>query len=769
MPSVIRTTTSRSLAPASGRWLRRYVPRSITLPDQAFERRHRLLVGVGALHLPVLALVGLLGGETVSHLAVELLGIAGLLVVALTRRPRRGVRVAAATTALVGCSTTLVHLTGGLTESHFHFFVVVALITIYQQWLPFLLAIGWVLVHHTVAGSLVPGSTFSTPQAAEQPLRWAALHGTYVLLASVASLVTWRLAELERFRAESILAAAPQPTYGTDLDGTVTFANAALLELLDGLDPVGTDHHDLLHEATADICPLCDVTEASEPTALSEVTLSLPGGRTLPVELRARPLTAGATGRGAVVTFWDVSATLEQRRALEDLALTDVLTGLANRSLLRDRLDQALRGLPRLHRSVAVLFVDLDRFKDLNDTLGHGLGDQVLREVAERLSAVMRDGETLARVGGDEFVVVAAGVERVGAEALATRLLAAVGEPLLLDAGEVFLSASIGIALTSDRNVDGGVLLADADLAMYAAKRRGGGQSVVYRADLRDRASERLALGSELHRALAAGELEVHYQPTWDVHRMAITGAEALLRWNHPTRGQLMPGAFLPLAEQTGLIVPIGRWVTEEVARQLDAWHRDPAVADDLTLAINLSVLQLRDPSFITTVRDVLARATFSPAQLMFEVTETLLVEEGDGAVDVLEQLRDLGVLIAIDDFGTGFSSLSSLRRLPVDTLKIDRSFVSSLGADADNQQVVGAIVGLARGLHLSVIAEGVELPADLELVRSLDCDRAQGFGLARPASAGHVYELLRRGPAAEGPTEPATTVAGGEPAPLGA
>ncbi len=740
--------------PARGPRLRRFVPAGITLTDGDFERRHRWLIAVGALHLPVLAVVGTAAGEGPAHLAVELVGIAGLFLLAVSTRPRRWARIVAATTGLVMCSTTLVHLTGGLTESHFHFFVVVALITAYQQWLPFLLAISWVLVHHTAAGYFLPESTYSDPAAVANPLRWAAIHGTYVLLASLAGLVTWRLAELERHRAESILAAAPQPTYGIDRRGTITFANAALRELLDGAEAVGTDQHELLHGTATDACPLCDATRDGEPRTLTEVHLTLPGGGTIPVELQTRPVASGDRRGGAVITFWDVTSVLEQRRALEDLALTDVLTGLANRSLLRDRLDQALRAVPRLHPSVAVLFVDLDRFKDLNDTLGHGVGDEVLREIAGRLAAVVRDGETVARVGGDEFVVVAAGADRVGAEALATRLLTAVSQPLILDGGEIFLSASIGIALTTDRDVDGGVILADADLAMYAAKRRGGGQVVTYRPDLRDRASERLALGAELHRALAAGELELHYQPTWDIHQMVVTGAEALLRWNHPTRGQLLPGAFLPLAEQTGLIVPIGRWVTEEVARQLEDWHRDPELADDLVLAINLSVLQLRDPGFIAAIRAVLERATFPPEQLMFEVTETLLVEEGDDAVLVLDELRTLGVRIAIDDFGTGFSSLSSLRHLPVDTLKIDRSFVSSLGADADNQQVVGAIVGLARGLQLSVIAEGVELPSDLDLVRELDCDRAQGFGLSRPAPATVVHELLRtsrRAPLAEG------------------
>jgi EAL domain-containing protein (putative c-di-GMP-specific phosphodiesterase class I) len=345
-----------------------------------------------------------------------------------------------------------------------------------------------------------------------------------------------------------------------------------------------------------------------------------------------------------------------------------------------------------------------------------------------------------------------------------------VTRPLAVGDGEAFVTASIGLAITSDRDLDPGVLLANAELAMYAAKGTSRGQVALYRPVLRDRANERLELGGELHRALAAAELVVHYQPTWDLTAMRITGAEALLRWEHPTRGLLLPASFLPLTEQNGLIVPMGRWVLEQVGAQLEAWHVDPDIADDLVVGVNLSVLQLREPGIVGTVRSVLDRGLFAPHQLLLEVTETLLLEEGDGAVAVLRELRDLGVRIAIDDFGTGFSSLSALRHLPIDTLKIDRSFVSGRGGDREDQQVVGAIVGLAHGLELAVIAEGVEFEDDLRMVRDLGCDRAQGFGLARPASAEVVSRLLRhRGPALArapgvGPTARAALLGGAVP-----
>jgi diguanylate cyclase (GGDEF)-like protein/PAS domain S-box-containing protein len=565
------------------------------------------------------------------------------------------------------------------------------------------------------------------------------------LLATVVGLA---LLTVHRRRAHlltaSLLDAVPQPIFGIDLAGRITFANRAFRELQTDPDVIGRDHHELLHGTVTDPCRLCALATDARERTLHEITLHPASGRSLPVELRTRPISRGAQHTGTVITFWDVSAHLEQRRALEDRALTDPLTGVSNRSLLRDRLEQALRGVPRAHASVAVLLVDLDGFKDLNDTLGHATGDEILRIIARRLSDTVRGGETIARIGGDEFVVVVPGLDRIGGEALASRLLAAVTRPLPVGDGEAFVTASIGVAITTDRDLDPGVLLANAELAMYSAKGRRRGQVALYRPDLRDRANERLELGGELHRALAADELIVHYQPTWDLTTMRITGAEALLRWHHPTRGLLLPASFLPLTEQNGLIVPMGRWVLEQAGAQLEDWHVDPDIADDLILGVNLSVLQLREPGIVETVRTVLERGLFAPWQLLLEVTETLLLEEGDEAIAVLSELRDLGVRIAIDDFGTGFSSLSALRHLPIDTLKIDRSFVSGRGADREDRQVVGAIIELAHGMELSVIAEGVELEADLRMVRDLGCESAQGYGLARPASAEIVTRLLR-------------------------
>lgn len=735
------------MPPASSRTRRLLatLPIGAALPEDVFAQRHRWLLNITAAHVPVLFAVGIFQQVPALHLGLELLGIVGLLLVASRRQLGPRTRAAAATTALIACSAVLVHLTGGLVESHFHFFVVVALVTVYQQWLPFLLCIGWVVLHHGVLGVLQPQLVFANANAQARPVLWAGIHAVYVLLASLASVLTWRLAERERLRAESVLAAAPQPTYGIDGDGHLRFVNDAFVELVGHDVPLGVHHHEVLHPDVSP-CPWCDAAaDERREHRIEHTVAALPDGRSVPVEVRTRPA-VGSHHLGAVVAFWDISDELEQRRALEELALTDPLTGLANRALLTDRLQLAISGLSRRRGHVGVLFIDLDGFKPLNDAMGHAAGDEVLRSVAARLRDETRAGETVARVGGDEFVVVLTEIEDpANAQQLAERGLAAIGRQLLLEGGEAYISASIGVAITNVPSTRPDRLLSDADVAMYEAKRRGGGQVVAYHVDMRDGPRLAPGLASDLLRALDRDELVLDYQPIWDAASLRLTGVEALVRWQHPELGLLPPGSFVPLAEQTGLIVPLGRWVLEHAVAQLDAWIADPALdAGELTMSVNLSVRQLRDPAFLHHVEGVLESASFAASQLCLEITESLLMGEGDAGRAVLVRLRGLGVRLAIDDFGTGFSSLAQLRSLPVNILKIDRRFVQELNADSGNQQVVRAIVGLAQGLDLSVVAEGVETGEDLEQVRSLACDVAQGFALARPASPQAVEALLR-------------------------
>ena len=736
--------------------LQRLLPVERAPSDAAFAARHRLVLCVVAAHLPVLLGIGVVGGEPPAHLAAELALLGGLGLAASSGRLDRRARMGLATTALVGCSALLVHTTGGLTESHFHFFAVVAFVTLYRSWLPFLLCIGWVVVHHGVVGVLAPERVYAHAAGIERPALWALIHGGFVVLASLASLAAWRATELERLRAESILAAAPRPIYGLDADGALTFANAATAELLGTSRAalLGRSAHDLLHPISQD-CQLCRMLAAAEGHHLDQVDLRHPDGSLYPAEVIMRPIIEGGQRVGVVVTHWDISDQLAHRRDLERLALHDTLTGLANRSLLRDRLTQALRSAAVTGERVVVAFIDLDRFKPVNDVLGHGAGDQLLVALAQRLQAAVGERDTVARVGGDEFVVVVPGVaDEIAAQAVGERLTTAVNHPITVGRRELLLSAAVGLRLSEPGEHDADRLVADADLAMFAAKATAPGEVARYHAGMREAAGTQLALGAELQRALENDELRLHYQPIWRVGTLAPDGVEALVRWQHPVHGLLAPDRFVPVAEHTGMIGALGHWVLRNAVDQLAAWRRtwgEPVA--HLHVAVNLSVRQLQDPGFVDQVADTLARAGVPADRLWLEVTESMVVQEGDRAAGVLQRLRELGVNLAIDDFGTGYSSLAALQRLPVQQVKIDRSFVRNLGTDEERMQVVRAIVRLAEALDLDVVAEGVETDGELRAVSQLACAHAQGFLLAKPLPADDVAELLRPAHAATSPT----------------
>jgi diguanylate cyclase (GGDEF)-like protein/PAS domain S-box-containing protein len=433
-----------------------------------------------------------------------------------------------------------------------------------------------------------------------------------------------------------------------------------------------------------------------------------------------------------------------ERRALRErlayAAIHDPLTGLPNRELFMDRLEVALRRTSRGGHHLAVIFLDLDRFKLINDSLGHDVGDQVLSAVADRLSSVMRSSDTLARFGGDEFTVLC---DDVGDEAdvleVAQRLVVAMGQPLALSSGEVFVSLSVGIAL-SGAGESGPVVLRNADIAMYRAKERGPARIEMYRADDEHNIVSRLRTSNELHRALERDELELHYQPFVDLHTETLLGMEALVRWQHPSRGLLLPGEFIALAEDGGLIVPLGNWVLREACRQAADWHARRAEAGHdnarLNISVNVSAVQLADPGFPDQVAEAIADSAIDPDRLWLEITESTLMRDADEAVVVLQAFRDLGLHLEIDDFGTGYSSLSYLQRFPVESLKIDRSFVAELDQRADNAAIVRAIIGLGDSLGMPIIAEGVERRAQVDRLQALGCHLAQGYLFGRPLPA---------------------------------
>ncbi len=433
----------------------------------------------------------------------------------------------------------------------------------------------------------------------------------------------------------------------------------------------------------------------------------------------------------------DVVAVAADRAAAEDearrRALTDPLTGLPNRVLLADRIEHALSRARRDGTRVAVLLLDLDGFKMVNDSLGHEAGEEMLKAIAPRLAGAIRESDTIARIGADEFVVLA---EAVGGDAdalaLSHRIDAAIVPPIVVAGRELFVTASTGIALSTDGSETAATLLSHADAAMYRAKDAGRGRSVLYDAMTRGRSGDRLELELDLRQALERDELSLVYQPIVDLRDGRTRAVEALLRWNHPVRGPVRPDVFIPVAEDAGLIIDIGRWVLEHAVAQVAEWQRTQPGARGLGVNVNVSGRQLFSDSLIPDVERVMEESGIAPGTLGLEITESVLLNEGDASA-TFEVLRRRGARLSLDDFGTGYSSLSYLRRFPLDTLKIDRSFVSCLGEDHENAALVETIVSMARALGLDVVAEGVETEEQLRLLRELGCDRAQGFLLARP------------------------------------
>ena len=438
---------------------------------------------------------------------------------------------------------------------------------------------------------------------------------------------------------------------------------------------------------------------------------------------------------------WDITERRELEEQLVREALHDQLTGLPNRALFVDRLTQAIDGLPRKEGAIGVLFVDVDRFKVINDSLGHDAGDAVLLELSQRLSETVRPGDTVARFGGDEFVILCEGISHP-AEAIliATRLQAEVNRPMQIEASELVVTISLGIALTSSTETLPSELLRDADAAMYRAKQDGRARAVVFADAMRAAAMERLDTEMELRRALADGDLRVHYQPLVDLSRGVVVGVEALVRWQHAIKGLIGPVDFIPTAEETGLVIPLGEWVLEQACEQLRRWQSEGRA---LSMAVNLSGLQIGHPEFSRQVASVLERTGVDCSGLTLEITESVLMKDAEETMTVLRELKQLGVQLSVDDFGTGYSSLSYLKRFPVDVLKIDRSFVDGLADDPDDAAIVRAVLALASSLGMSVVAEGVETPEQLAVLRGLGCSKGQGFWFSRPVAADQIEDLL--------------------------
>jgi diguanylate cyclase (GGDEF)-like protein/PAS domain S-box-containing protein len=560
---------------------------------------------------------------------------------------------------------------------------------------------------------------------------------------------TEAIGDLRRF--SEILEATPDLVAIVDTTGEFTYVNAAARARYQ-LSTVD----DLAGRSAVDV-----YAESERPRFLSEIlpTLNrlgvwrgeidmvLPDGTEVPV---SQVLIAHRRPDGSINYYSSISLDLSEKRGLEEqlaqVGLYDGLTGLPARAMLVQAVSQAMEAALATDRQIAVVLLDLDHFKLVNDSFGHDAGDLMIRLVAQRLEQVAGPGDVVARLGADVFCLLATDITgSADALTVADRVAEAMTPPFTLDGDEIFLSFSAGIALsgTGDHVATPETVLRDADVALHRAKEKGRARTELFVEDYRAHSVNRLRTANDLHRALEEAEFRVVYQPEIDLRSGHITGVEALVRWHHPERGLVPPAEFIPLAEGTGLIAGIGEWVLDCALAESARWREARYDGASLAVWVNLSARQLGDPGLVTVVDDLLRRHEIEPSQLGLEITETALLEDSEGAVLALASLRELGVRLAVDDFGTGFSSLSYLKRLPVDAVKIDRSFVDGLAVDGDDSAIVAAVTGMARALRLTTIAEGVENLDQLRALRRLGCDLAQGFFFTTPQPPAHISRLL--------------------------
>ncbi|MCO5387997.1 MAG: EAL domain-containing protein [Desulfosporosinus sp.] len=468
-------------------------------------------------------------------------------------------------------------------------------------------------------------------------------------------------------------------------------------------------------------------------------------GNTVSIEDSAAPIRdRDDTIIGAVLVFRDVSYKRNHMKELAHQAQHDALTGLPNRYLFNEHLKQALARARRKEGKAAVMFLDLDRFKLINDTMGHNLGDQLLKSVAERIHQTLREGDTVARQGGDEFLVLLSEIkDKMEAKSVSERILGVFSKPIILEDNEIYISASIGISLYPDDSIDRETLVKQADTAMYYAKERGRNNCQFFTPGLNIKANQRLSTENSLRKALIRGEFVLHYQPQVNLDTGHIVGLEALLRWNSVEFGLVSPAAFIPVAEETGLIIPIGEWVLRTACAQNKDWQDQGFIP--LRIAVNISARQFQEPGFIKLVKQVLQETKLDPQWLELEITERIAMEKGEITLKMLAAFKELGIRISIDDFGTGFSSLNYLSRMPIDTLKIGQTFIQDISSGENGKEVVTAIIQLAKNLQLKVIAEGVETNNQCSFLKDKLCDEMQGYLFSKAVPSEEAEKLFER------------------------
>jgi len=559
---------------------------------------------------------------------------------------------------------------------------------------------------------------------------------------------------VEKERAQVTLNCIGDAVVCTDISGKITFLNLVAERM------TGWSWKEAAGLPMAEVFRILDA--ASRETTPSPMDRAIGQNRTvhlppncvlirrdgfeIPIEDCVSPIkdrTGHATG--AVIVFRDVSAARAMALQMTHSTQHDLLTGLPNRVLLNDRLSQAIALALRHRRKVAVLVFDLDGFKHINDSLGHPIGDKLLQSVANRLVDSVRGSDTVSRQGGDEFVVLLSEVAQSEDAAItARRTLQAVAEAHSIDEHDFHITTSIGVSVYPDDGLDAETLIKNADTAMYQAKENGRQSYQFFKPAMNVRAVERQSIEENLRRALERQEFSLHYQPKINLKSGKITGAEALLRWTHPTRGPVSPAQFIPVAEDCGLILPIGNWVLREACKQARAWL--DAGLPLGTMAVNISSMEFRDDNFLESVFAILKETGLNPRSLEMELTESVLMKRAESAASVLKTLRASGVQVAVDDFGTGYSSLSYLRKFPIDALKIDQSFVRQITTASDDTTIVTAIISMGRSLKLRVVAEGVETQQELEFLQAHQCDEAQGYYFSRPVLPQIFAKLLKCG-----------------------
>jgi diguanylate cyclase (GGDEF)-like protein/PAS domain S-box-containing protein len=559
---------------------------------------------------------------------------------------------------------------------------------------------------------------------------------------------------VEKERAQVTLNCIGDAVACTDISGNITFLNLVAETM------TGWSLQEAAGRAMAEALRILDATgretipNPMEMAVGQNRTLHLPSncilirrdGFEIPIEDSVSPIhDREGHATGAVIVFRDVSAARTMALEMAHSAEHDFLTGLPNRMLLNDRVSQAIALASRHLKKVAVLFLDLDGFKHINDSLGHPTGDKLLQSIAKRLVGCVRNSDTVSRQGGDEFVVLLSEVEQADNIALtARRMLQAVAEAHSIERHDLHVTTSIGVSIYPDDGVDAEALIKNADTAMFQAKENGRQGYQFFKPAMNVRAVERQSIEESLRRALERQEFALHYQPKINLRTGEITGAEALLRWTHPIRGPVSPSRFIPVAEDCGLILPIGKWALREACQQARAWV--DASLPLTTVGVNISAIQFRNENFLQDVFAILQDTGLDPRFLELELTESVLMKHAESTESILKTLRARGVQLAVDDFGTGYSSLSYLRKFPIDALKIDQSFVRQITTTPDETTIVTAVISMGRSLKLRVVAEGVETQEELAFLQAHQCDEAQGYYFSRPVLPQQFAKLLETG-----------------------